>query len=314
MFSSCGSVIIERYMNEDRFRQQAKKRLLTLLIVLVLIAAAFWYFSRPAGHTQIVSLESAAVNVVAQQVQKSILNPAPLIATGTNPSVSGVGQSANTLTRAGVIVDTNTARKANGGLVPLSESNVLDTIASERLADMAAKQYFAHVSPSSSSAETVARADGYDYIALGENLALGNFSGDAGVVAAWMASPEHRANILNTHYTEIGVAVKQIVFDGDETWLAVQIFGRPASDCPAPDPALEPSINAANARLDGMESELKTQQAAINAMSVANPSYNTTVDDYNTLAATYNSLLAATKANVSTYDAAVEAYNTCLGN
>jgi uncharacterized protein YkwD len=301
-------------MGIDPFRQRAKRRLLVLLAALAVVAVAFWYFSRLSGHTQLVSLESVAVNAVAQEVQKSVSNPAPLIATGTNPSVSGVGQNANVLTRVGVITGTNMARKTNGGLAAFSENNLLDTIASARLDDMAAKQYFAHVSPSSSSAETIAKADGYDYLALGENLALGNFAGDTGVVAAWMASPEHRANILNTHYTEIGVAVRRIVFDGEETWLAVQVFGRPASDCPMPDPAMELSINAANTQLASMAQSLVTQQTAIDGMSAFNASYNGAVVSYNALAATYNSLLVATKVDVNTYDAAIEAYNTCLGN
>lgn len=301
-------------MDENSFRRRAKRRLLALLIVLAAVAVSSWYFSRPTEHAQITSLESAALSAVTKVAEKSVSNPAPLIATGTKSLVPAAGPGADTLTRAGIIVDTNAGRSANGGLPALSENAVLDKIASERLDDMAAKQYFAHVSPSSSSAETVAQADGYDYIALGENLALGDFAGDAGIVAAWMASPEHRANILNTHYTEIGVAARQIVFDGEETWLAVQIFGRPASDCPAPDSALELAINGANTQLESMASEIKAQQAALNNMPASNASYNGAVASYNSLVAAYNSLLAATKVKIVGYNAAVETYNTCLGN
>jgi len=300
-------------MDEDRFRRRAKKRLLILLVLLIAVAAVSWYFSRPAEHARIASIESLASNAVLKEVQGRVSNPAPLIATGTRSSAA-TSPTADTLTRAGVIADTNSERKGNGGLPPFSENMLLDKIASERLADMSAKKYFVNVSPSSSSAETVAAADGYNYIALGENLALGNFMGDTGVVAAWMASPEHRANILNTHYTEIGVAVQQVIFQGEETWLAVQIFGRPASDCPAPDPALESSIGSENAQLAGMEAELSSQQAAINGMSPSGASYNNAVTAYNALAATYNALLAQTKTDISTYNAAVEAYNTCLGS
>jgi uncharacterized protein YkwD len=301
-------------MNEDRFRQRAKKRLLMLLAVIAAAAVAFWYFSRPAGHAQIVSLESVAGNAVVQEVQRSILNPAPLIATGTNPSASSARDETNILTRTGIIADTNIQRSANGGLPALSENALLDQIASERLDDMVAKQYFAHVSPSGSSAETVAEADGYDYIALGENLALGNFAGDAGVVAAWMGSPGHRANILDTHYTEIGVAAGQAIFDGQETWLAVQIFGRPASDCPAPSVAAKSSIDAAEAELTDMENDLGAQQKVIDAMSPSDASYNGDVASYDALAAQYNALLEETKVNVDAYNAGVEAYNACLGD
>lgn len=301
-------------MNEDLFRQRAKRRLLALLAAFATVAVAFWYFSRPAGHIQIASLESAAGSAVVKEVQRTVLNPAPLIATGTNSSAPATNRSESVLTRAGIIAETNIQRRTNGGLAALSENNLLDRIASERLDDMVAKQYFAHVSPSSSSAETVAKADGYDYIALGENLALGNFQGDIGVVAAWMASSGHRANILNTHYTEIGVAAKKTIFGGEETWLAVQIFGRPASDCPAPGAAVKPSIDAAEAQLTDMENELKTQQAAINAMQPSDAGYDGAISSYDALAASYNTLLQGTKTNIGAYNTAIEAYNTCIGH
>ncbi len=53
------------------------------------------------------------------------------------------------------------------------------------------------------------RADwaGYDYMALGENIAYG-YSGAQDVMQAWMNSPGHRANILNVNYTEIGVSIE----------------------------------------------------------------------------------------------------------
>ena len=301
-------------MNEDRFRRQAKNRLLMLLVVLSAVAIAFWYFSRPAGHARIASIESAAGNAVAKEVQKNVSNPTPLIATGTKPSAPVPGRNADTLTRTGIITETNLQRAENGGLAAFSESALLNRIASERLNDMVVNQYFAHVSPTGSSAEMVAQADGYSYIALGENLALGNFPGDTGVVAAWMASPGHRANILNTHYTEIGVAAEQAVYQGEETWFAVQVFGRPASDCPAPDPAMKSSIDSVDTKIASMASELSAQESTLNTMSPPDPAYNGAVASYNALATTYNSLLAATKADINTYDAAVEAYNACLGD
>ncbi len=301
-------------MDEDLFRRRAKKRLLFLVAVLAVAALAFWYFSRTTGHARIASLGSVASNAVIAEVQKSVSNPEPLIATGTSPAGKNSGSNADALTRAGIIMETNRERNMNGGLAALSENAVLDEIASERLSDMVEKQYFAHVSPAGSSAETVAQADGYDYIALGENLALGNFPGDTGVVAAWMASPGHRANILDTHYTQIGVAAEEAIFDGESTWLAVQVFGRPASDCPAPDPALKSSIDAANAKIAAMASELTTEQAAINALSPADPTYGAAVASYNTLAGTYNVTLTQTKANINTYNTEAETYNTCIEN
>jgi uncharacterized protein YkwD len=56
---------------------------------------------------------------------------------------------------------------------------------------------------------------------VGENVAYGYLTG-ASVVAAWMASPEHRANILNRHYTLIGIAARK---GTDGIWYVSQVFG-----------------------------------------------------------------------------------------
>jgi hypothetical protein len=169
------------------------------------------------------------------------------------------------------------------------------------------------VGPEGESAITVASSVGYSYIALGENLALGSYAGDAGVVSAWMASPGHRANILNAHYTQIGVAVREGVFQGAETWIAVQVFGRPSSDCPAPDANLKTSIDLSENQITAMVAQLQSDKTAIDAMSPqSGPSYNAQVEDYNNLASEYNDLAAETKTAIGQYDAQVQAFNNCL--
>jgi hypothetical protein len=217
------------------------------------------------------------------------------------------------LTVAGVIEQTNDQRAENGNLPPLAENATLDDIATLRLDDMFTQQYFAHVGPQGESAISVASSVGYTHLALGENLALGNYAGDAGVVTAWMASPGHRANILDTHYTQIGVAVREGMFEGSETWLAVQVFGRPASDCSAPDANLENSINLSEQEIASTSAELATDKTVIDAMSPqSGPAYNAQVEDYNNLAAQYNALAAETKTAIDTYDTQVNAFNACL--
>ena len=297
-------------MLNDAVRRRATWRLLVLLAVLLVVLGGGWYLSRPATLQKISSFETAALGTVVQEVRKDVSNPAPLIATGTTPSAAATGT--DVLTRAGIIEETNLQRKLNGNLPPLTENSLLDQIATERLNDMIAKQYFAHVSPTGSSAETVAAADGYNYIALGENLALGTFAGDAGVVGAWMGSPGHRANILNIHYTQIGVAAKDAIFEGGEAWIAVQVFGRPASGCQPSPTTLKAALDAAETELSDMAATLKSEEAKINGMSPSDPSYASAVASYNSLAAQYNALLQTTQANVNAYNAKVQAYNACL--
>jgi uncharacterized protein YkwD len=318
-------------MDPDFYRKRAEKRLIAIAILIVIAGGVYWYLSRSGSLAQIASFENSIGQVAVKNIQERFSAPPPLRATAS-PGLHSAGTStinrqpgqpsgnAYTLTRAGVIVDTNVQRAenggANGGLKPLAENTTLDEIAALRLQDMFAKQYFAHVSPSSASAQTVASSVGYDYLAIGENLALGDFNGDSGVVTAWMNSSGHRANILNTHYTQIGVVVREGIFEGEDTWLAVQIFGRPASDCPEPDAGLKSTIDAAQAQLSQVGAQLQTMRAQIEAMSPQRVNYgkvyNQAVDSYNAEVGQYNTLVAQMKSQVAQYNVEAEAFNKCI--
>ena len=65
-------------------------------------------------------------------------------------------------------------------------------------------------------------AAGYEGQAWAENLAMGDEPSD--IVASWMASAVHRANILNRNYTETGVGLAS---DNAGRRYYVQVFGRP---------------------------------------------------------------------------------------
>ena len=62
----------------------------------------------------------------------------------------------------------------------------------------------------------------------GENLAKG-FHSSAGVVTAWMNSPEHRQNVLDGNYTDVGFAVQTGEFQGKKTTLVVALYGEPTT-------------------------------------------------------------------------------------
>jgi uncharacterized protein YkwD len=291
-------------------KRKARRRVVILVAAVAVIGIALWYFqsSFALPLRSIVSFGSSLETSVNSQVQQGFSAPSPLQqVTKASP------KKANTLTVEGVITQTNDQRAVNGDLPPLAENATLDDVATLRIDDMFAQQYFAHVGPQGESAITVASSVGYANLALGENLALGVYNGDAGVVAAWMASPGHRANILDTHYTQIGVAVREGMYQGQETWIAVQIFGRPASDCPAPDANLKTDIDLSENQISAMAAQLQSDKAAIAAMNPqSGPAYNAQVQDYNNLAAQYNNLAAGTQNAIAEYDGEVNAFNTCL--
>jgi uncharacterized protein YkwD len=291
-------------------KKKARRRLVIITIILILIAGAYWYFQNffSLPLEKIAGFETSVETSIANSASSTFSQPGPLVAVS-----KAVPKKTNTLTVEGVIADTNSQRAQNGNLPPLVESPTLDDIAMLRIDDMFQQQYFAHVGPQGESAVTVASSVGYSYLALGENLALGVYAGDAGVVTAWMNSPGHRANILNTHYTQIGVAVREGTFQGQTTWIAVQVFGRPSSDCPSPDPNLQASITVSESQITTMAAQLQSDKVAIAAMNPqSGPQYNEQVQDYNDLVAQYNNLSTQTTAAIGEYDSEASAFNTCL--
>jgi hypothetical protein len=118
----------------------------------------------------------------------------------------------------------NAERTANG-LPPLSAVNLLNNAARLHAVNMARLGALEHALLGTTLPTPSSRLDyvGYDdWSRSGENIAFGFETADQ-VMAAWMASPGHRANILDPSFTEIGVAY-QVAADGTPYW--VQVFGR----------------------------------------------------------------------------------------
>jgi len=113
-------------------------------------------------------------------------------------------------------------------LPPLTLNDHLSDAARRKAADMFAQNYWAHNAPDGTKPWKFILAAGYNYLHAGENLAR-DFTTPENIVAAWMASPTHRDNILNPRYQDIGFAVVDGQLTGGETTLVVQMFGTPQS-------------------------------------------------------------------------------------
>lgn len=216
------------------------------------------------------------------------------------------------LTLEGVLASTNAHRKEHG-LPPLKLNTKLSQAAAIKVDDMLAEQYFAHVSPSGVGASDLAKRVGYDYILVGENLALGNFEDDAELVQAWMDSPGHRANILHARFTEIGISAKKGTYEGKTTWMAVQQFGVPSSSCPILDTSLKTTIEKNKAVLAQVEEQLKTLKADIEAAQPkSGDAYRQKVEYYNGQVGAFNAMVASTKSLVEKYNREIGVYNDCI--
>jgi hypothetical protein len=118
------------------------------------------------------------------------------------------------------------SERSQYGLKPLTVNYKLQAAAQAKANDMAAKGYFAHNSPDGRTPWSFITAAGYSYSAAGENLAEGYDDANY-VVTAWMNSPGHRANLLNSNFTEVGYAISSGTYEGRTVTFVVQEFGLP---------------------------------------------------------------------------------------
>ncbi len=102
---------------------------------------------------------------------------------------------------------------------PLHMNDALRCAARNHSLDMAVRDYFDHYSPEGDGPGVRLDLAGYTGSSWAENIAWG-YTSPAAVVAGWMNSPGHCANIMRPHLTETGVGY----YDGR---LWTQTFGRP---------------------------------------------------------------------------------------
>lgn len=116
----------------------------------------------------------------------------------------------------------------NASDVPeLTWSPTLEQAAKLKAEDMAENGYFAHTSPNGITPwHWLSKVD-YNFLYAGENLAI-DFTESANVENAWINSPKHKENIMNSHFTEIGIATVDGFFEGKNTTFVVEFFGTPS--------------------------------------------------------------------------------------
>jgi uncharacterized protein YkwD len=125
-----------------------------------------------------------------------------------------------------VIVDRTNQARAEAGIAPLEVDDRLQRAARIHAENMARLDRLAHELPETDTPTLSdrARAAGYRFSMLGENIAFNYFS-PSQAVDGWLDSEGHRRNILTAEYTQIGVSVAYNSF-GQPYYI--QVFGRPA--------------------------------------------------------------------------------------
>ena len=195
-----------------------KKKVITMMMALTmaLSTAGFSYASTTAGSTC-----TKNVSVWLDKICSSTGN----IGNAGNSENSG---NANEDATGSVVSGSMTSQvvtlvnkeRASNGLQSLASDSQLAKLAQMKAEDMAKNGYFSHTSPTYGSAFDMMKTYGVSYKTAGENIAKGQKTAQS-VMNGWMNSSGHRANILKSDYTKIGVGYAK-ASDGTTCW--VQIF------------------------------------------------------------------------------------------
>lgn len=133
-----------------------------------------------------------------------------------------------------VVAQINVVREEHG-LRPLRLVRSLSSAAGAHSTEMGTRGYFSHDSADGTSfwkrVEDYYGSSGYRYWSVGENLlwSSGTLNPES-AVTMWMNSPPHRKNLLDRHWRQVGLSVKQFtsapgVFHGLAVTIVTADFG-----------------------------------------------------------------------------------------
>ena len=282
-----------------------------ITVVFVIISITFLW---KGGEESILGLKGSGDESEDTSVKEIVVKGGELVTPGPllseNPSYKNV-LSAATLTSEGIVSETNVRRTANTKS-NLTLSAKLSQSAQAKANDILEAQYFDHVSPDGVTVGTLVAEAGYEYIRVGENLALGGFTSEADVVNAWMNSEGHKANILDGSYSDIGIGIAQGRYKGQLVVVIVQHFGRPRSACPAVNDTLRQEIVTGQNSLYALSNSLTSLKAEIDQKKANGEDVLALTDRYNSGVDNYNAQYSAISAKSRSYNAQVDSFNTCI--
>lgn len=146
-------------------------------------------------------------NMGGSRVVQSVPRPNP-----SNYRLSELEKQMWTLVNQDRLDPANSAETKGGHAQPLRWNERLAEVARAHSRDMMEQNFFDHVDRQGKTPQARINAAGIPWQALGENIATnGGGTGDA--ESAFMDEPRfqhnHRANILNTGYTDVGIGIVQ---------------------------------------------------------------------------------------------------------
>lgn len=173
-------------------------RLLTICLCFVILAASVRETFADDDAVQPRVFAPFVGNSSAPQAQPQPPAPTPTAQPGpVTPVMSAQQQS---------VIDLINAQRQTRGLAALRVNTKLNQAAVNHSLDMARNNFMSHSGSNGSTLGQRVTASGYAWGFVAENVAAG-YDTPEEVVAAWMESSGHRANILSASATEVGVGV-----------------------------------------------------------------------------------------------------------
>jgi uncharacterized protein YkwD len=166
---------------------------------------------RPGHGTVVPTAPAAPVPSTTAAARHTTATPAPT----STPTPAPTRKPTRKVPTAGsaILTGTNAAR-SDSGLPSLSRSSCLARLAQRHAVRLAAAGTLYH-----QDLGTVMSTCGMS--TAGENVAM-NYSRPSDMVQQWLSSPGHRANLLSSRFSLIGIGVARA---RDGAWYGVQVFG-----------------------------------------------------------------------------------------
>ena len=134
---------------------------------------------------------------------------------------------------------------------------------------MVSENYFDHISPAGETPLARIKASTYlprrSAYMVGENIALGTMqlATPASIVASWMKSPDHRANILNPDFRDSGIGV---VAQAPQPVLERPSAARPTRSSSASSPRASRRAASPQITSIGVPTEIRCQSRVMSAL------------------------------------------------
>ncbi len=198
----------------------AKPILLFFTVIFSVLLVTSFFFIYTAATTQQKETVARPMDTSTEIAVEPLSSPE---ASAETAQVLGKTQYSLSASKLYLLIN---AHRENFNLPKLQPNAQLEASAQLKLSDMIEKEYFRHEDPDQQSTWHFIQVAGYQYQKAGENLAF-NIGSEWDIFQAWLKSETHNKQMLDSVYTDIGLAIDcDSVEDPNYKCIVVAHFGK----------------------------------------------------------------------------------------